>query len=89
MKEPKICKICKKSFIPNKYHPYQEVCFSLKCQHKRQIQNQKSWRTENPDYFKYKERLTFWQKARACYLETWRQNHKDYFSLKDAIGNEN
>ena len=78
-RKTRICKICGKSFIPDKYHPYQEVCSSSECQHQRQILNQRNWRLRNPDYFKYKEKKSIWEKRRAQYLEEWRKNHRDYF----------
>lgn len=78
----KICRICKREFIPDKYHPNQEVCSNPECQHKRQLENQRNWRLRNPDYFKYKRRKTAWEKKRAQYLKAWREAHKDYFKKR-------
>jgi len=77
----KMCSVCSKEFVPNKFHPNQKVCKSLDCQHQRQIDNQKVWREENPNYFKYKERDTPWEKKRAEYLKTWKSSHKNYFKI--------
>ena len=55
MAEEKICKICGKPFIPNKYRPNQEICSSVECQYQRQLDNMAKWRKSNPNYFKYKE----------------------------------
>jgi len=75
----KLCEICGKEFIPDKYHPYQKVCSSPECQHRRQLKNQRDWRKKNPHYFKYKEKKTEWERKRAQYLKIWRETHKDYF----------
>jgi len=75
----KKCQICGREFIPDKYHPYQKVCSNPSCQHQRQLLNQKRWREKNPDYFKYKEKKTAWEKKRAQYLKVWREIHKEYF----------
>jgi hypothetical protein len=77
--DKKICKFCHREFIADKYHPHQQVCSSPECQHKRQLENQRKWRLKNPDYFKYKEKKTFWEKKRAQYLKIWRKIHRDYF----------
>jgi hypothetical protein len=75
----RICPNCHKSFVPDKYHPNQQFCSSPQCQHRRQILNQRNWRLKNPNYFKYRDQKTAWEKKRAQYLKFWRQNHKDYF----------
>ncbi|MBD3379676.1 MAG: hypothetical protein GF408_04355 [Candidatus Omnitrophica bacterium] len=76
------CKVCGKSFIPNKYRPNQEVCSSLECQYQRQLENMKAWRESNPNYFKYKESQDkSWKQAcRERSLE-WRRKHKEYLQL--------
>jgi len=76
------CKICGKTFIPNKYRPNQEVCSSLECQYQRQLENMKGWRKENPNYFKYKEdnEKSWRQTCRERSLQ-WRQKHKEYLRL--------
>lgn len=79
MEKIRICKICGVEFMPDKYHPRQEVCSNKECQHKRQIENQRKWRKRNPEYFKYKEKATPWERKRAQYLEKWREEHKGYF----------
>ena len=81
LKNIKICSVCQKEFKPNKFHPRQKVCNDPECQHKRQIDNQKSWRNENPNYFKYKERQTPWERKRAEYLKIWKSTHKNYFKI--------
>lgn len=73
-----ICKICKKEFIPNKYHPAQEVCFSPECQHLRQLLNEREWRLKNPEYFKIRSQDEVWQKYRRQYTREWREAHKTY-----------
>jgi len=80
-KKVKICKICNEEFIPDKFHPYQEVCSKPQCQKVRQLENQKRWRLKNPDYFKYKSKKTPWERRRWEYLKRWRETHKDYFKL--------
>jgi hypothetical protein len=76
------CKICGKSFLPNKYRPNQEVCSSLECQYQRQLTNMKGWRNKNPHYFKYKETQDkSWKQAcRERSLE-WRRKHREYLQL--------
>lgn len=79
MSRVKICTICGQPFYPNKYHPNQEVCSGPTCQKERQLHNQKKWRKRNPQYFRYKDRKTEWEKKRANYLANWRESHRDYF----------
>lgn len=79
MSKIKICKFCKKEFVPDKYHSNQKVCSSPECQYKRQMENQRSWRTRNPNYFRYKTKSSTWEKKRALYLKIWREKNKGYF----------
>lgn len=74
-----ICQICQGEFLPNKYKPKQQVCSNPECQHKRQLQNLKSWRLKNPDYFKYLGQNPSWRKQRYSQTKQWKQSHKDYF----------
>jgi len=82
MAEEKICKICGKPFIPNKYRPNQEICSSVECQYQRQLDNMAGWRKTNPNYFKYKEAedASWKQTCRSRSLE-WREKHKEYLKL--------
>jgi len=77
----KLCKICQKEFIPNKYHADQQVCSQSRCQKQRQIHNQKDWRAKNPGYFKSLEQDPAWRKYRQRYAKLWKTSHKDH--LKD------
>jgi hypothetical protein len=81
-REEKICSICGKSFIPNKYRPNQRICSSLECQYQRQLVNMKSWRNANPNYFKYKESQDrSWKQACRERSLDWRRKHKEYLQL--------
>ena len=78
----KKCSICGKPFVPNKYRPNQKVCSSLECQYQRQLQNMKSWREKNPNYFKYKESQDkSWKQACRERSLDWRRKHKEYLQL--------
>ncbi len=89
MIEGKICRICGKEFLPNKYRRNQEVCSSLECQYKRQLENMKKWRETNPEYFKTREmhdatwkdeckkRSKSWRERHLEYLKLYRQEHKE------------
>ena len=89
MTKERQCVICKRSFVPNKYRPNQEVCSNLECQYQRQLENMKKWRKKNPHYFKYKEakdaswkesckeRSLKWRKTHQEYLKLYREAHKD------------
>ncbi len=89
MVKEKMCSICGKPFIPNKYRPNQEICSSIECQYQRQLNNMKKWRKGNPNYFKYKEegdkswkstcrsRSLEWRKKHQEYLKLYREAHKD------------
>lgn len=89
MAEERTCKMCGKSFIPNKYRSNQSVCSSLECQYQRQLENMRKWRTRNPNYFKYKEsqdsswketcrqRSLDWRKKHQEYLKLYREEHRD------------
>ena len=82
MAEGRICPICKKWFLPNKYRPNQEICSNLECQYKRQLENMKSWRDKNPHYFKYKEiRDVRWKEVCRERARRWRQHHLEYLKL--------
>lgn len=54
-KKPKArkCKYCDKPFTPDKLHSWQKTCTKKECQRARQIDNQRTWRKNNPDYFRY------------------------------------
>jgi len=78
----KICVICGKEFIANKYRPNQKICSSLECQYKRQLVNMKSWRTKNPEYFKCRESNDVsWKSACRERSRRWRETHKEYLAL--------
>ena len=72
------CKICKNEFIPNKYHPNQQVCTRPECQHLRQIHNGRDWRSRNLEYFKCRGQEAFWRANRHRYSQQWRKEHKEY-----------
>ncbi|PIU41410.1 MAG: hypothetical protein COS99_05605 [Candidatus Omnitrophica bacterium CG07_land_8_20_14_0_80_42_15] len=78
----KICSVCGKEFIPNKYRPNQTVCSSLECQYKRQLDNMKEWRGRNTDYFKCREsKDASWKATCRERAKRWREMHKEYLSL--------
>jgi len=82
MPEGRICPICKKWFIPNKYRPNQKVCSNLECQYKRQLENMKEWRDKNPNYFKYREvKDTTWKESCRDRARKWRRTHIEYLKL--------
>lgn len=72
------CKICQQEFVPNKYHPAQEVCSLPECQRLRQIQNERQWRSRNPDYFKCLGQEAHWRQVRHRYSKLWKDSHKEY-----------
>ena len=72
------CKICKNEFIPNKYHPQQQVCSQPECQRVRQIQNEREWRIKNPNYFKCLGQESAWRENRHRYSRLWKAAHKEY-----------
>jgi hypothetical protein len=91
MPEQKQCIICGRSFIPNKYRKNsQRVCKSPGCQHRRQLDNLRDWRQNNPNYFKrgrfdaswsrlYSERAKSWRQTHAKEVEEYRQKHKQIY----------
>ena len=82
MDEGKMCSMCKKTFLPNKYRPNQEICSNLECQYKRQLDNMKKWREKNPHYFKYKEMKDVkWREVCRERARKWRQRHLEYLKL--------
>ena len=72
------CKICNQEFVPSKYRPSQVVCSDPACQRSRQLANQKSWREQNPDYFKYLGQEEAWQEKRRRYNRLWKAANKEY-----------
>lgn len=86
MESEKKCRICGASFSPNKYRPNQTVCSNIECQYARQLENMKTWRNRNPNYFKYKEAQdkSWKETCRQRSLE-WRKRHQEYLRLyRDA-----
>ncbi len=93
MAKERICPVCKKWFIPNKYRPNQEICSNLECQYQRQLDNMKMWRGHNPNYFRYREakdatwketckdRAKRWRERHQEYLKLYRQEHKDRYRI--------
>lgn len=82
MTEEKRCIMCGKPFVTNKYRPNQEVCSSVECQYKRQLDNMAKWRKRNPNYFKYKEaRDATWKDTCKRRSLDWREKHKEYLRL--------
>jgi len=82
MEEGKMCALCKKWFMPNKYRPNQEICSNLECQYKRQLENMKRWRNKNPNYFKYREvKDTTWKETCRERARKWRHSHLEYLKL--------
>jgi len=79
-----LCRICQKEFIPNKYHPHQQVCLRLECQKIRQIQNEREWRIKNPDYFKFLGQEAAWREKRRRYNRLWKFTHKGSLREKEA-----
>jgi hypothetical protein len=81
------CRICQIEFTPSKYRPCQQVCFKVECQRLRQIQNNREWRSRNPDYFLSSGQSLYWRKKRQDYTEIWRQKNKaklKKYALKNA-----
>ncbi|OGW84654.1 MAG: hypothetical protein A2987_02675 [Omnitrophica bacterium RIFCSPLOWO2_01_FULL_45_10] len=82
MPEEKNCTICGKPFLANKYRPNQVICSSLECQYQRQLNNMKSWRGKNPNYFRYREaRDTSWKETCKQRSLDWRKRHEEYLKL--------
>ena len=82
MAEERICSICKKWFLPNKYRPNQAICSNLECLYKRHLSNMKNWRKTNPNYFKYREiKDVMWKETCRERARKWRQNHLEYLKL--------
>ncbi len=86
MAEEKVCKMCGKAFIVNKYRPNQDVCSGVECQYRRQLENMAVWRKRNPNYFKYKEAQdASWKETCKHRSLEWRKKHKEYLKLyRDA-----
>lgn len=82
MAKERICVVCKKWFIPNKYRPNQEICSNLECQYQRQLDNMKKWRNRNPNYFRYREaKDTTWKETCKERAKKWRERHQEYLKL--------
>lgn len=82
MPEERTCSICNKFFLPNKYRPNQTICSSLECQYRRQLENMRTWRGRNPNYFKYKETQDgSWKETCRQRSLDWRKRHHEYLKL--------
>ena len=74
----KICIYCQESFETNKYSPRQKVCSKPECQHKRQLESMREWRTKHPNYFKYDEsKGEEWLRAQRERSKAWRQRNPE------------
>ena len=74
----KKCKICGRSFLTDKYHPYQKVCGLSACQHERQIKTMRQWRKRNQGYFK---RTGYELEVERERSKRWREKHPDYHKM--------
>ncbi|OGW80603.1 MAG: hypothetical protein A3C47_06355 [Omnitrophica bacterium RIFCSPHIGHO2_02_FULL_51_18] len=76
--DPRACRYCNSSFLPNKYAPRQTVCSNLECQKKRQLESMRQWREKNPSYFKYDESKGIqWLEIQRRRSREWRQRNPD------------
>ena len=65
----KRCKCCRELFQPDpRTKGQQKYCSTPKCQAVRQRQNEKNWRTRNPDCLDYQREQS----------RQWHRNHPDY-----------
>ncbi|MBN1383912.1 MAG: hypothetical protein JW983_03395 [Elusimicrobia bacterium] len=93
----RICPVCNKKFLRNKYSPWQKVCSKNRCQKIRQLSNLKKWRKVNLKYFakyfklippalleKYKKIKMLWQKRHPGYLKNWRARHNKNLEKKKS-----
>ncbi|MBL7092220.1 MAG: peptidylprolyl isomerase, partial [Candidatus Omnitrophica bacterium] len=76
MVEHRICPICKREFLPNKYRKGQRVCSRSQCQRQRQLRNLAAWRKRNPGYFKISRHDSSWAKIYRQRSQMWRRRHK-------------
>jgi len=82
MAKERICPVCKKWFLPNKYRPNQEICSNLECQYQRQLDNMQKWRKTNPNYFRYREaKDNTWKETCKDRAKKWRERHQEYLKL--------
>lgn len=75
------CKICLQSFVPDKRHPRQKICFNETCRRKARIATLRKWRKKYPEYFKNRadniESMRAWRKANPYYYRQYRKNHPE------------
>jgi len=77
----KKCLVCRKIFEPDKWHPYQKVCFNNECRGTQRILSLQKWRIKNPDYFKQRtdnlDKMQEWRKANPNYYIEYRRAHPE------------
>lgn len=77
----KTCIVCGDAFEPDRYHPYQRVCFEVECRKKRRAEALRQWREKYPDYFRGRtdhiEKVKAWHKKHPEYYRKYRKEHPE------------
>lgn len=66
------CLVCRRTFVAEKRHPYQKICFRKACRRHARIEALRRWRLKYPGYFK--DRTDNAEAARA-----WRRRNPNYY----------
>lgn len=90
----KVCKLCKKQFIPHpKVKDRQKVCSRYDCQQLRQKLNRLDWVERNPvDYPEWYQRYgKAWQQSHPTYQREYRKHRAEHLehTKPKAITNQN
>ena len=81
MHEQKECCICHQLFVPHpRLKERQRTCAAALCRRELKRQMNRTWREQNPDYFKgrYDTMLKAWSEKNRNYKKRYRQEHPEY-----------
>jgi hypothetical protein len=81
MDEKKTCCVCQQPFVPHpKVKRRQKTCATKACRNALKRQRAKTWREQNPDYFKgrYETAIKQWYEKNANYKKRYRLEHPEY-----------
>jgi hypothetical protein len=81
MHEQRECCICHQPFVPHpRLKERQKTCAAAACRRALKMRTNRTWREQNPDYFKerYDTMFKAWSEKNSDYKRRYRQEHPEY-----------